>query len=475
MEKIVEMKMHPALMSELGRNLYSNRFSCIKEIIINAYDNDATEVRISFDGIILTINDNGTGMTARDIEEKYLVLGSPHKKEQEVSSIFNRKIVGQKGIGKLGILSLADEYSIISTSDNEVNQCTITNEKLEVPILSKKRTKEKKGTIVILTLKQKENVNSFLQSLYYYLSEMLGYLLLKHPEFNVYIDYSIGPKKVTTYLPKGQIHKIRRHIKEYNHYDGLLVYTSFEQKPKKRILILCQKDVGVEKVRTGCNRLFGYLNADFIHPTTNRESYIPDHAYMSIKKEIESILSKFRPDKEDIDKSLYELAKQLKKLMNNAFKELDIKYEGPVPMSETSETETVVSYIKREKKTKELESERQPTSEEKNPNYDHSKVLDGLKRNNPLKLANGFILKIESLGSDAPASDFSRPNAISFNKDHEIVKSMLTEESKHGKMNILIGLASRCFAQLDKGDPTLDDRIRNLWLEQDRITLHCLK
>lgn len=113
-----EYKMSISLnvLNHLGLNLYSNTPAVIAEVIANAWDADATEVKVDFDiqQKTITVTDNGHGMDLNDINDKYLHVGY-QKRDRKVSNFRtpgNRKPMGRKGIGKLSLFSIANKIFV---------------------------------------------------------------------------------------------------------------------------------------------------------------------------------------------------------------------------------------------------------------------------------------------------------------------------------------------------------------------------
>ena len=65
------------VLNHLGLNLYSNTPAVLSEVIANAWDADATEVKIDFnlEEKTITVSDDGHGMDLDDINDKYLLVG----------------------------------------------------------------------------------------------------------------------------------------------------------------------------------------------------------------------------------------------------------------------------------------------------------------------------------------------------------------------------------------------------------------
>ena len=72
----------------IGRDLISDKFIAIFELVKNAYDADSTKVDVSFNlgeaGISqIVISDNGSGMSYDDIINKWLFVAYSEKKAAE--------------------------------------------------------------------------------------------------------------------------------------------------------------------------------------------------------------------------------------------------------------------------------------------------------------------------------------------------------------------------------------------------------
>lgn len=112
----------------LGPNLYSNIPAVLSEMVANAWDADATEVKITIDiaNDRLIIEDNGLGMSIDDMNGKYLRVGY-----QKRDSIVNnttpngRHFMGRKGIGKLAIFSFAKIMEIQSNRNGNKAGCVM--------------------------------------------------------------------------------------------------------------------------------------------------------------------------------------------------------------------------------------------------------------------------------------------------------------------------------------------------------------
>jgi len=84
------MRLSLNVLNHLGLHLYSNTPAVLSEAIANAWDADATEVRINLDPdeMTVTVEDDGIGMAEDDINAKYLYVGYQRRKSKKGSSGF---------------------------------------------------------------------------------------------------------------------------------------------------------------------------------------------------------------------------------------------------------------------------------------------------------------------------------------------------------------------------------------------------
>ena len=103
----------------LGFELVGRQETALSELIKNAYDADATEVRIDFidfdkPGGILTIADDGSGMTEGTIRNTWMRLSTHDKENSPISEKFKRSRAGRKGIGRFAVERIGKELILES-------------------------------------------------------------------------------------------------------------------------------------------------------------------------------------------------------------------------------------------------------------------------------------------------------------------------------------------------------------------------
>ncbi|MBW8011817.1 MAG: hypothetical protein FVQ83_11365 [Chloroflexi bacterium] len=100
----------------LSASTYEDFPGAIREIVSNSYDADATEVDIMLDleNEVITISDNGNGMTPDDFDFFLRIAGQ--QRGRQISPVYNRKRIGRFGIGFLAIFPFAKTIQMISTA-----------------------------------------------------------------------------------------------------------------------------------------------------------------------------------------------------------------------------------------------------------------------------------------------------------------------------------------------------------------------
>ena len=108
----------------LGRQQIAGLGTAISELFKNAHDAYATRVEADYyrPEQLLTLRDDGFGMTIQDIEERWLVLGTEsklgvNKELSTLASNFNmhpRMPTGEKGIGRLAIAAIGPQVLLVS-------------------------------------------------------------------------------------------------------------------------------------------------------------------------------------------------------------------------------------------------------------------------------------------------------------------------------------------------------------------------
>ncbi|HZC20383.1 MAG TPA: ATP-binding protein [Nitrososphaeraceae archaeon] len=112
-----ELKVHPSFFREFATKTWVSPNEIVKELIENAFDEDATQVIVTTlkDGSVV-IEDNA-GMDQKSME-KFLLLGSPHKTHDPISPKLKRVRTGRYGTGRLSFLTSFEKMKIRTRRDD---------------------------------------------------------------------------------------------------------------------------------------------------------------------------------------------------------------------------------------------------------------------------------------------------------------------------------------------------------------------
>jgi len=126
------------VLNHLGRNLYRSFATILGEAISNAWDAEAENVHITYnpEERYMCIIDDGFGMSRNDLQEKFLKIGySKRDKLGLLSPNKKRHHIGRKGIGKLALLSCAEQVVVLSkTVGGEWSGVIIDNSEIDQEI-----------------------------------------------------------------------------------------------------------------------------------------------------------------------------------------------------------------------------------------------------------------------------------------------------------------------------------------------------
>ena len=123
------LKFHGRILDSLGIQMYQSPVAAVAELIANAWDADAKEVRITLPDTLdgspeLIVYDNGRGMTFDECQSFYLNVGRNRRVDMGAKSVDGRPVLGRKGIGKFAGFGIADIMRV-ETISGETGEKTI--------------------------------------------------------------------------------------------------------------------------------------------------------------------------------------------------------------------------------------------------------------------------------------------------------------------------------------------------------------
>lgn len=183
------------LIRTLG-NLANQPDIALTELIANAWDAGATEVDVFIPeecGEILTIKDNGTGLTSEEFRTRWMKLGYNRVKNQGKRVVFptgvdlKRYAYGRNGVGRHGLLCFNDEYNVITSKNAIESTFQITTKSGKEPFVIKKEShneaKSHGTTLQVIVQKNLPKSNE--------INDIISARFLHDPNFKITINREI--------------------------------------------------------------------------------------------------------------------------------------------------------------------------------------------------------------------------------------------------------------------------------------------
>ena len=126
----MELKVHPSFFREFATKTWISPNEIVKELVENAFDEDATKVLLTMltNGSIIIEDDAGMNKFSM---EKFLLLGSPHKKYDHISPKFKRVRTGRYGTGRLSFLTSFEKMKIRTKNGDFIKSIVIDADTLD--------------------------------------------------------------------------------------------------------------------------------------------------------------------------------------------------------------------------------------------------------------------------------------------------------------------------------------------------------
>lgn len=156
------MRLSRKTVDKLGVKLYDKVAAVVAETIANCYDADAENVTVKIPlnvwlatvregklhdrGFEIVVEDDGHGMTPKEANDFYLVVGKDRRADPRQGSLSRnkkRRVMGRKGIGKLAPFGICNEIEVLSAGGDLTDQgYVVTNFILKYDDLIELETEE---------------------------------------------------------------------------------------------------------------------------------------------------------------------------------------------------------------------------------------------------------------------------------------------------------------------------------------------
>ncbi len=283
----------------IGEKLYSESIELIRELINNAYDADATEVRVTVEPGRIEVLDNGAGMDYDGLVQ-YFNIGSPEKVAHSRSPVYHRTRIGQFGIGKFASLAAARKFEVATRKGNFAARVVFDKKEWQregsdwqLPLhVEPPDPAGVEGTVVTLT----DLVRSFDPAEVE--QRIVSGTPLRFPHFRVILNgHAVTPRSLTG---------ARLTILEgcdYGAVHGEVVIVPVTAADPREAgieirvkgVMVCRDLFGLEDAGKEAARLRGEINADFLPVTSDRSGFILDSSeYRSFQAVMEKVVAQVR-------------------------------------------------------------------------------------------------------------------------------------------------------------------------------------
>lgn len=289
----------------IGEKLYAESIELIRELVNNAYDADATVVRITLTDDLIDIEDNGSGMDLEGLRQ-YFNIGSSEKRIHPRSGRLGRDRIGQFGIGKFASLAAAGSFTVhtqqgafAATVTFDKTQWAEQGESWEIPLVIRSADPTRgAGTTVSLTRLTRRFDPAEVER------RLIEAVPLRAEEFAVFVNgKALQPR---TYpgqripflegTPFGPVHGeiVLVPSSQVSMTEPLGIEVKVKQVTVRRELF------GMEAWGREIARVHGQVHADFLPITSDRSGFIVDgdeyRAFSSvmhrIMREVRSVLAR---------------------------------------------------------------------------------------------------------------------------------------------------------------------------------------
>jgi len=295
-----ELKVHPSFFREFATKTWVSPTEIVKELIENAFDEDATQVIITTlkDGSII-IEDNA-GMDQSSME-KFLLLGSPHKSQDPISPKLKRIRTGRYGTGRLSFLTSFEKMKLRTTRDNfnlsilidgnTLDNLSFGNAKLEAlnePPLSRNGTE-------LTLIGSKVVMDNFRLS-----KDIRKLAILRHPMFEVFLkspdrfiewDFN-GVQAIKA--PDIQGHRIAVNLENGQIAGEIVIARRPLSEDEKGIAVMVGNHVVTRSnfgFDTKLNRVTGYIRCDALTSRfADKSALIEDKEYTKFNQQMKAFI-----------------------------------------------------------------------------------------------------------------------------------------------------------------------------------------
>ena len=295
-----ELKIHPSFFREFATKTWISPNEIVKELIENAFDEDATKVLVTLlkNGMVVVEDDAGMNP---DAMEKFLILGSPHKKQDYISPKLKRIRTGRYGTGRLSFLTSFDNMKIRTRRDDFSKSILIDGNTLDKLFRGNvelddinEPTLDRNGTE--LTMKN----SKVALDIFRLTKEIRKLAILRHPMFEVYvkedenfIEWNFDGAQIIK-APEIQGHKIPVNIDNGRIIGEIVIARRPLSEDERGIAIMVGNHIVTRNnfgFDTKFNRVTGYIRCDTLTSRfADKSALIEDEEYLKFNQAMKTFI-----------------------------------------------------------------------------------------------------------------------------------------------------------------------------------------
>ena len=418
----------------IGERLYGESIELIRELINNAYDADATEVKVTITNSQIMVEDNGVGMDLEGLKQ-YFNIGSTLKRSNPKSETFARDRIGEFGIGKFASLSACSRFELWTKKGDfqakvifDKEEWNKSGNRWHIPLeIEKVDSRLKSGTKVTLKgLMKKFNIQDVEK-------RIIETVPIKAPHFSVYLN----THKVTArFIPGHRMPFLEG--TEYGVVHGEIIISSSVDQDISEAGIECKvkqvtitKDFfGMEQWIKNIARIRGEIHVDFLPITSDRTGFIKDTPqYQKFLEVMQLVVERIKPilaelsDYKENRRAKRTLTEVLDKIKNALILNPDYCPEGLIPIADDISQTGQPGYIQPTKERAEngdLEPKSEMAQKKKRKRKPKVKKLNPTAVVKKLKLGRqGVSCCVDHLGPEGPEC-YTEGTVVYINRDHPL-------------------------------------------------------
>jgi hypothetical protein len=430
----------------IGERLYTESIELIRELVNNAYDADATEVKINLTPDTITVEDNGSGMDLEGLKQ-YFNIGSPEKRLHARSPKLGRDRIGQFGIGKFATLSACETFEVYTQSQGFAAKVTFDKKEweksndswhlpLETPPYDPKRGD---GTTVILSRLRKQFDPNLVEQ------RIVESCPIRDPQFKVYLN---GIRVKARYLPGKRVPFLEG--TKFGPVHGEIIVLPEAKATTEELGIECRvKQVTIKREFFGMEswgkdiaRIKGEVNADFLPVSSSRTNFILDseeykafyEIMTKVMGDVKKQLGRLK-DERDNRSTRRALREALHRVQDALAQNPEFAPEGVLPVADETGGLGEAGMVKKKRKAKE-ETIGEESKEEKGKRKKEEKkpMVSQLTPNavvQRLKMGKtGITCCLDHFGADGPEC-LTESTTIFVNRDHPLYQRQVKNMKTH--------------------------------------------